>query len=76
VLAFTLDDVHVILNMDDQALDFELPPIERRGWRRAFDTSLASPDDAAEPGREAPVADGRVYRAAARSAVVLVSAPL
>jgi glycogen operon protein len=82
VLAFTLagfdgeDDVHVILNMDDQALDFQLLAVERRGWRRAFDTSLPAPDDAAEPGAEPPVADDRVYRAAGRSAVVLVSAPL
>jgi isoamylase len=82
VLSFTLagfdgdDDVHVILNMDDQDLDFQLPPVERRGWRRAFDTSLPSPDDAAEPGAEPRVADDRLYRAAARSAVVLVSAPL
>jgi isoamylase len=76
VLAFTLEDVHVILNMDDQALDFELPPVEGRTWRRAFDTSLAPPDDASEPGREPLVANGRAYRAAARSAVVLLSTPL
>jgi isoamylase len=69
VLAFTLADVHVILNMDDQELDFELPPGE---WRRAFDSSLASPEDASEPGAE-PAVGGGVYRAGARSAVVLVS---
>jgi isoamylase len=71
VLAFTLDDVHVILNMDDRELDFELPPGD---WRRAFDTSLPSPDDAAEPGGEPRVAGDR-YSAAPRSAVVLVSTP-
>jgi isoamylase len=82
VLSFTLggfegrDDVHVILNMDDQDLDFQLPAVERRGWRRAFDTSLPSPGDAAEPGSEPRVPDDRRYTAAARSAVVLVSAPL
>ena len=69
VLAFTLDGVHVILNMDDQELDFELPPGE---WRRAFDSSLASPEDASEPGAEPAVA-GSAYRAGARSAVVLVA---
>ena len=69
VLSFTLADVHVILNMDDQELDFELPP---RAWRRAFDTSLPVPFDASEPGAE-PVVDGAVYRARARSAVVLVA---
>ena len=69
VLAFTLADVHVILNMDDQDLDFELPS---GTWRRAFDTSLPAPFDASEPGAE-PVVDGAVYRAHARSAVVLVA---
>jgi isoamylase len=69
VLAFTLDDVHVILNMDDQALDFQLPPGD---WRRAFDTSLTPPGDASDPGAEPP-AGSDLYRAAGRSAVVLVS---
>jgi glycogen operon protein len=69
VLAFTLADVHVILNMDDAELDFQLPPGE---WRRAFDTSLASPEDASDPGAE-PAVGGGVYRAGGRSAVVLSS---
>ena len=79
VLSFTLggfdgdDDIHVILNMDDQELDFQLPAVAGRCWRRAFDTALAPPDDAFEPGGEPPVADSRVYRAGPRSAVVLVS---
>jgi isoamylase len=82
VLSFTLagfegePDVHVILNMDDQSLDFQLPALEGRGWRRAFDTALPAPDDASEPGAEPRVADGRVYGAGARSTVVLVSTPL
>jgi isoamylase len=76
VLAFTLGtDVHVILNMDDQTLDFELPAFPGRAWRRAFDTSLPAPDDASEPGAEPLVAEGS-YRALGRSAVVLVSEPL
>jgi glycogen operon protein len=82
VLSFTLagfdgdDDVHVILNMDDRALDFELPAVEKRGWKRAFDTSLPSPHDASDPGAEPRVAADGVYRAAPRSAVVLLSTPL
>jgi isoamylase len=82
VLAFTLagfdgdDDVHVIFNMDDQELDFELPAVEGRGWHRAFDTALPAPDDSSEPGTEPAVPDRHGYRAAARSAVVLVSAPV
>jgi isoamylase len=70
VLSFTLADAHVILNMDDQDLDFQLPG--GREWRRAFDTSLPSPEDASEPGSE-PRVDGEVYRAGPRSAVVLVA---
>jgi isoamylase len=76
VLSFTVhgdEDIHVILNMDDQALDFQLPPRTGEAWRRAFDTALPSPDDASPAGAEPVVADAAVYRAAPRSAVVLVS---
>jgi glycogen operon protein len=69
VLSFTLDDVHVILNMDDEDLAFEIPS---RPWRRAFDTALPPPFDASPPGAEPDVAGG-TYRASARSAVVLVA---
>jgi isoamylase len=82
VLSFTLAgseghaDVHVILNMDDQSLDFELPVVDGYGWRRAFDTALPAPDDASEPDEEPRVADDRAYLADGSSAVILVSAPL
>jgi glycogen operon protein len=82
VLAFTLagfdgdDDVHVIFNMNDQELDFELPAVEGRSWHRAFDTALPAPDDSSEPGAEPKAPDQQAYRSAARSAVVLVSAPV
>jgi glycogen operon protein len=69
VLSFTLYDVHVILNMDDEDLAFEIPS---RPWRRAFDTALPPPFDASPPGAEPDVA-GATYRASARSAVVLVA---
>jgi isoamylase len=82
VLSFTLGglgsdpDLHVILNMDRQELDFQLPQIAARRWLRAFDTARPAPTDACDPGREPPVGDDRVYRAQDRSAVVLVSGPL
>jgi isoamylase len=81
VLAFTLhpvdsaDVLYVILNMDDQDLDFELPRLAAGSWRRFFDSGRAAPDDASDHGAEPPVDDDRFYRAGARSAVVLVSAP-
>jgi glycogen operon protein len=77
VLAFTLDaEIHVILNMDDRENTFELPKVEGRRWLRAFDTALPTPDDAADEGTEQPLADETRYVAGARSAVVLVSAPV
>jgi glycogen operon protein len=81
VLSFTLagfdgdPDLHVILNMDPGPLEFELRPIASRRWLRAFDTSLAPPEDASDPGHEPPVADQHTYTAAGHSAVVLISAP-
>jgi isoamylase len=78
-LAFTLgalegehDDLHVILNMSDDALDFELPPVEGRAWWRAVDTALPPPYDIAEPGSEQLV-NGPTYLATGRSVVVLTS---
>ncbi|MFN8522589.1 MAG: glycogen debranching protein GlgX [Chloroflexota bacterium] len=78
VLAFTLGgfggeaDIHVMLNMDDCALEFDLPAVSGRAWHRAVDTSLASPGDIADQGREVPVA-GPTYRVNGRSSVVLIS---
>jgi len=78
VLSFTLGgfngdaDLHIILNMYDLGLDFELPPIAGHQWARAVDTAKDSPDDIVDPGAEVPV-DGPLYHAYGRSAVVLVS---
>jgi isoamylase len=78
VLSFTLaglhgePDLHVILNMYDLGLDFELPQIDGQRWALAVDTAKPSPEDFAEPGAEVPV-DGTTYHAFGRSAVVLVS---
>ncbi|MEA2717868.1 MAG: isoamylase [Actinomycetota bacterium] len=80
VLSFTLagihdePDLHVILNMYDLGLDFELPPIEGRRWARAVDTARPSPDDILDPGSEVPV-EGDTYNARGRSAVILVGEP-
>ena len=65
-------DLHVVLNMEDQELDFEVPPMTGRSWYRLVDTSLASPADFCDPGDEVAVA-GNSIKAAARSVVVLIS---
>ncbi|TMM38043.1 MAG: glycogen debranching protein GlgX [Actinobacteria bacterium] len=78
VLAFTLGgadegtDLHAMLNMEDTALDFELPSIEGRRWYRSVDTALEAPDDITDPGAEVPV-EGATYRVDAHSVVVLFS---
>ncbi|WP_083656066.1 glycogen debranching protein GlgX [Mongoliimonas terrestris] len=81
VLAFTLagpddgSDLHVILNMYWEPLDFELPSVAGHGWCRAVDTALAAPQDIAAPGAEVshPAA---TYRVEGRSVVVLVNRPI
>src|SRR5436305_888947 len=78
VLAFTLGgredeaDLHVMLNMYDLGLDFEIPQLAGRRWALAIDTGQPSPADVAEPGAEPP-ADGTTFHVSGRSAVVLVS---
>jgi glycogen operon protein len=78
VLAFTLagfdgePDLHVMMNMHWDGLDFELPVVEGLTWALAIDTSAASPGDIAEEGTERPV-PGASYHVPGRSIVVLVS---
>jgi glycogen operon protein len=80
VLSFTLagfhdePDLHVILNMYDLGLEFDLPQIDGHSWSVAVDTAKPSPLDIAEHGSELPV-EGTTYNAFGRSAVVLVSQP-
>jgi glycogen operon protein len=78
VLSFTVaglhgePDIHVMLNMYDLGLDFELPEVSGRTWAMAVDTGKPSPADILEPGSELPV-EGTTYHVFGRSAVVLVS---
>ena len=65
-------DMHVMLNMDGSSLPFELPIVPGRRWYRALDTSLTSPDDITEDGREV-VIDGSAYIVTDHSVVVLIS---
>ncbi len=78
VLGFTMGgfdgdaDLHVMLNMDWQNLDFDIPSIERRKWFRAVDTALPSPEDIATAGQEVEIS-GNTYHVNGRSVVVLLS---
>jgi len=81
VIAYTLagrgpePDLHVMMNMYWEPLDFALPAIPGMRWRRAVDTSLTSPDDIARPGAE-PIHAAASYPVAGRSVVVLISFPI
>jgi glycogen operon protein len=65
--------VHLIFNAYWEALEFELPQVERGNpWRRWIDTSLESPHDIVG-WQEAPSIGGYSYRAGPRSVIVLGS---
>jgi glycogen operon protein len=77
VLAFTVagieggePDVHAILNMSSDAIEFELPALAGRLWSLAVDTAQAPPGDIVEPARQAPLTE-RSRRVTQRSIVVL-----
>jgi glycogen operon protein len=66
------EDLHVMFNMYEQELDFEVPKIEGMSWYDVINTGLHSPYDIAERGKE------RIhrccnYKVPAHSIVVLVS---
>lgn len=69
-----LDEIYVVLNMHTDGLLFELPRIaEGRCWHVFADTSRPAPDDIAEPGDEAELADQQSIYAAGRSVLILVA---
>jgi glycogen operon protein len=81
VLAYTLgaltegeEDLHIMLNMSDKAVDMEVPEIPDLKWYCAVDTSNPSPSDicniAVQPEVRKPT-----YRTGARSVVVLEGRP-
>jgi glycogen operon protein len=64
------EDVHVILNMAESAIDVEVPQIADRRWHVAVDTARESPFDVVERARQVPYAGPR-YRTSAHSVVAL-----
>ena len=67
-------DLHMMMNMYWEPLEFALMPIAGRGWARAIDTALPQPADIAAPGAEQLI-DASTYLVSERSIVVLVSRP-
>jgi len=65
-------DIHMMLNMHWESLDFELPPVAGRTWLKAVDTSQPPPLDVADFGGEPTVA-ANAYTVQGRSVVVLVN---
>ena len=64
--------LHVILNAYWEALEFELPSLKLgNSWHRIVDTSLAAPEDIADPAVAKKIYDDR-YLVKARSSVVLM----
>ena len=65
-------DIHVMINMEGQDLDFDVPPLATRRWFRAIDTARPAPADITARGEEEPF-DGVTCRVRDRSIVVLIS---
>jgi glycogen operon protein len=70
-----MDVVYVAMNMHWESLDFELPdPPEGEGrWHVVANTSLPSPNDICEAGRETPLADQTKICVGGRSVIILVA---
>lgn len=65
-------DIHIMINMDNENLDFEIPQIGSKLWYRAIDTSLESPSDICDIGKEVKI-EGETYKVNSNSIVVLIS---
>jgi len=65
-------DLHVMMNMYWEPLDFEVPTVPSRRWYKAVETSAAPPADIFEAGDE-PEFDGSVCRVPERSITILLA---
>ncbi len=67
-------ELFVLAGARDEAARVELPAAPSGTcWRRAVDTSFAAPEDACEPGREAPLSEPAEYLLAPHTVAVLVA---
>ncbi|MEW8625583.1 MAG: glycogen debranching protein GlgX, partial [Candidatus Thiodiazotropha sp.] len=78
VLAFTLGaftgdepDLHVMMNMGEASLPFQIPPVQGRRWHRYADTALP-PESAMDIEAATAIEEGD-YLVTGRSIVILVS---
>jgi glycogen operon protein len=77
-LSFTLGgaddeaDIHIMLNMYWEELEFAIPPLADRAWHRVVDTARPSPADIVIPCEEPRITDDG-YRTGPRSVVLLIS---
>jgi len=77
-LAYTLggfdgmSDVHAMLNMYWDALDFEVPTVLGRRWYRIVDTARPCPEDIVEDARQVPI-EGQRVRVDGHSVMVLLT---
>jgi glycogen operon protein len=65
-------DLHVMLDMLWDSLEFQVPVVPGRRWLLAADTAQAPPYDIADPGGE-PAVTGNTCTVQSRSVVVLVN---
>jgi isoamylase len=78
VLAFSIwgspqdDDLHVMLNMEVDAVEFEVPPLEGQRWHKVIDTAATSPRDIMDT-LKAPIVRGSACPVESHSIVVLVA---
>jgi glycogen operon protein len=67
---FQENDLYVMINAHSEALRFHIQEGKASDWLRIVDTSLPSPGDIVEPGKEGPLAS-LDYEVGRRSVVVL-----
>ncbi|MFH1192517.1 MAG: glycogen debranching protein GlgX [bacterium] len=78
ILSFTIGgeknqrDIHVILNMENTDLNFEVPLVKGWHWYEIINTSRKTPFDIIKLGEEKIIAD-KIFRAKNHSAIVLIS---
>ena len=67
-----LANVHIMMNMHWDAVEFQVPRYDGLTWRRTLDTAQNSPQDIL-PIEEAPIFEGNSYLVTGRSIVALTT---